>query len=109
VDGRHIPFLQEDEKDRAAVQQMDASAINTLVTAGYDPPSVVDAVTSGDLTRLVHSGLYSVQLQPAGAEDTDQVEDARAALIATGVKRPTQAQIADELGISERTLRRWQA
>jgi len=25
---------------------------------------VVDAVTSGDLTRLSHTGLFSVQLQP---------------------------------------------
>jgi phage portal protein BeeE len=68
VDGRDIPFLQEDEKDRATIQQMDAAAINTLVTAGYDPVSVVDAVTAGDLVRLKHSGLYSVQLQPPGSK-----------------------------------------
>ena len=107
VDGKDIPFLQEDEKDRAEIQQLDSSAISTLVTAGYDPVSVVDAVTSGDLTRLDHSGLYSVQLRPPGPEQSDVIEDARAALIASGVKRPTQAQVAEELGISERTLRRW--
>ena len=108
VDGRRIPFLQEDEKDRAEIQQMDAHAINSLITAGYDPVSVVDAVTSGDLKRLQHSGLYSVQLQAPGADQTpgDQVDAARASLVAAGVLRPTQAQLAAELGISERTLRR---
>jgi hypothetical protein len=30
--------------------------------------SVVAAVTAGDLTRLKHSGLFSVQLQPAGTK-----------------------------------------
>jgi phage portal protein BeeE len=120
VDGRRIPLLQEDEKDRAEIQQMDAGAINTLVTSGYTPESVVDAVTSGDLTRLQHSGMYSVQLQPAGAgqePDTDDTEEpagraavaqARDALVAAGVSRPTIAQLADRLGVSDRTVRRWQ-
>jgi len=109
VDSRRIPFLQEDEADRANIQQLDASAISTLVTAGYAPESVVDAVTSGDLNRLVHSGLYSVQLQKPGEDQGDDIEDARAKLIASGVKRPTQAQLAAELGVSERTIRRWSA
>ena len=110
VDGRRIPLLKEDEKAIAEIQQMDAGAINTLVTAGYDPVSVVDAVTSKDLSRLQHSGLYSVQLQAPGSEqEADQVEAARSALVAAGVERPTQAQLAAHLGISERTLRRWQS
>jgi hypothetical protein len=37
------------------------------VDAGFEADSVVQAVTAGDLTRLVHSGLFSVQLQPAGS------------------------------------------
>ncbi len=65
-DDRDIPFLQEDMKDEAEIQQMQAAAIRQLVDAGYTADSVVDAVTAGDLTRLVHSGLFSVQLQPAG-------------------------------------------
>lgn len=133
VDTRHIPFMQEDEKDRAEIQQLDASAINTLTTAGYTPDSVVDAVTSGDLSRLVHSGLYSVQLQPAGAGQpvpsaqppagralpmhlpAAGVDDraaligrARNALLARGI-RPTAAAMAEELGYSDRTVRRWKA
>jgi len=66
-DDRDIPALQEDIKDRAEVQQMQAAATKSLIDAGYEPASVVDAVTSGDLKRLQHTGLFSVQLQPAGA------------------------------------------
>lgn len=66
-DDRDIPFLQEDMKDEAEIQQMQAAAIRTLVDAGFDATTCVDAVTAGDLQRLVHSGLFSVQLQPAGA------------------------------------------
>lgn len=119
VDSSNIPFLQEDEKDRAEIQQMDAAAINQLVTAGYDPSSVVDAITAGDLNRLVHSGLYSVQLQPAGAEAplTEQqqepmqtgralVEQAEQRLLEQGT-RPTVAAIAEMLDVSDRTVQRW--
>ena len=44
-----------------------AATIHTFVAAGYEPDSVIEAVTSGDLSKLQHSGLYSVQLQPAGS------------------------------------------
>jgi len=66
-DDRDIPFLQEDEKDAAEILKVHASTINTLIIAGYEPDSVVDGVIAGDLSRLVHSGLVSVQLQPPGA------------------------------------------
>jgi hypothetical protein len=65
-DDRDIPFLQEDRKDAAEVQQMQSVAIKTLVDAGYDTQSVIDAITSGDLSRLQHTGLVSVQLQEPG-------------------------------------------
>ena len=65
-DDRDIPFLQEDMKDAAGVMQEQSVAIKTLVDAGYDTQSVVDAITSGDLTRLQHTGLVSVQLQEPG-------------------------------------------
>lgn len=66
-DDRDIPFLQEDMKDEAEIQQIQASAIRQLVDAGFTADSVVAAVTAGELTRLEHSGLFSVQLQPAGS------------------------------------------
>jgi len=65
-DDRDIPFLQEDLKDRAEVQQTQSVAIKSLVDAGFRPDSVVSAITSDDMSRLVHTGLYSVQLQEPG-------------------------------------------
>ena len=69
-DDRDIPFLQEDLKDEAEIQQTQANAIRTLTDAGFTADSAVLAVTSGDLTLLVHSGLFSVQLQPPGSQQT---------------------------------------
>jgi len=63
-DGRDIPFLREDRKDAAEIQQVKASSIRQLVDAGYKPDSAVKAVEGENMSLLVHSGLYSVQLQP---------------------------------------------
>lgn len=63
-DARDIAFLQEDAKDDAVIKQTQAATIRSLIDAGYKPDSVVDAVQSGDFSQLVHTGLYSVQLQP---------------------------------------------
>lgn len=67
-DASGVPFLREDEKDAAEIQQLQAQTIRTLVDGGYDPDSVILAVNSGDWRLLKHSGLYSVQLQPANAQ-----------------------------------------
>jgi hypothetical protein len=66
-DDRDIPFLMADIQDNAAVQSTKSAAIRQLVDAGFDPESVVDAIEQNDFTLLTHSGLYSVQLQPAGS------------------------------------------
>lgn len=70
-DTRDVAFLQEDQKDEAEIQSSHAETIRRLVDAGFEPDAVVAAVTSGDLRSLQgkHSGLYSVQLQPAGSND----------------------------------------
>jgi hypothetical protein len=65
-DTRDVPFLREDQKDAAEIQQVKAQTIRTLIDAGFDPDSVVKAVDADDRSLLVHSGLYSVQLQPPG-------------------------------------------
>ena len=65
-DASDVPFLREDEKDAADIQKTRAETINTLITAGYQPDSVIKAVESGDLRLLKHSGLTSVQLLPPG-------------------------------------------
>lgn len=65
-DDRDIAFLREDEKDKAEIQQVTAATVSTLVTAGFEPESVLHAIGNDDLSLLVHSGLYSVQLQKPG-------------------------------------------
>jgi phage portal protein BeeE len=66
-DDRDVPALADDGKARAEILNANVSTIHTLVSAGYDPDSAIEAVTSGDLSKLQHTGLYSVQLQPAGS------------------------------------------
>ena len=66
IDHRDIPFLREDKADVAKIQQSQASAISTLVLAGYDPVSVVAAIQGDNLSLLKHTGLTSVQLLPPG-------------------------------------------
>jgi hypothetical protein len=65
-DTRDIPYLQEEEKDAVEIRQTEAATMGQLINAGFEPDTVIDAVTSGDLSRLVHSGLVSVQLQAPG-------------------------------------------
>ena len=67
-DASDVPFLREDEGDAANIASVKASTVNTYITAGYEPDSVIAAVNANDLRLLKHSGLMSVQLQPPGAE-----------------------------------------
>jgi hypothetical protein len=86
-DATDVPFLREDEKDAAAIQGQRAQTIRQLVDAGYSPESVVAAVEANDFRLLVHSGLYSVQLQPPGtgqAPVTVRGEQVVAQLVARG-------------------------
>lgn len=66
-DARDVAFLRDDENDLAEIQSKRAATIRTLTDAGFTPKSVVDAVDSEDMTLLVHSGMYSVQLQLPGS------------------------------------------
>jgi phage portal protein BeeE len=61
-----VPFFREDRQDAATIRSTQATTIKQLIDAGYEPDSVVTAIEEEDFTLLVHSGLYSVQLQPAG-------------------------------------------
>lgn len=69
-DARQIPFLRDDAKDAASIQQMQAGTISSLVNAGYTHESVVAALINNDWRLLIHSGLYSVQLIPPGPGQT---------------------------------------
>lgn len=67
-DAYDIPFLREDKGDEATIRSTDAGTIRQLVDAGYKPESVVAAVQAGDWSLLVHTDLFSVQLQPPGSQ-----------------------------------------
>lgn len=67
-----VMFLQEDRKDEADIKQANAVTMRQLVESGYAPDTVTEAVVTGDFTKLRHSGLYSVQLQEAGATPTQE-------------------------------------
>lgn len=67
-DATDVPFLREDEKDAADIQQVRAATIASLIASGFTPESAVAAVESNDYSLLVHTGLTSVQLQKPGQE-----------------------------------------
>jgi hypothetical protein len=69
-DDRDIPFLQEDLKDAAEIQQMEAATIASYVREGFTPESAIAAVQNHDNGLLVHTGLVSVQLQTPGGQLT---------------------------------------
>lgn len=67
-DARDVPFLREDEKDGAEIQATRAQTMRTWIDSGFTPDSAREALISGDESLLVHSGLYSVQLQAPGTQ-----------------------------------------
>jgi phage portal protein BeeE len=69
-DATDIPFLREDERDAADIKQVRAATLSSYISAGYTPDSSVKALMSGDERLLVHTGLYSVQLQEPGSAHT---------------------------------------
>ena len=66
-DDRDISFLQEDRKDAADIQFLQAQTIRQLVDAQYTPESAVAAVVNEDMSLLVHTGIPTVQGQQAAA------------------------------------------
>lgn len=71
-DARDVSFLREDAIEEAAIFQANADAISTLWSAGFEADSVVEAVRTGDLKKLVHSGAESVQTQSEKGEGLAQ-------------------------------------
>lgn len=77
-DDRDIAFLQDDSKDTAEIQRAQSRTMSALTREGWEPDSVVDAVVNNDMSRLVHTGLTSVQLHPPGENapgDDDEGDD----------------------------------
>lgn len=72
-DESRVSFLKEDVKDAATVLNLQAAAIRTLWDGGGEPDSVVNGVTTGDLSRI-RQKYITVQVQPsAAAEESDPV------------------------------------
>ncbi|HEY5985851.1 MAG TPA: hypothetical protein VIV12_05615, partial [Streptosporangiaceae bacterium] len=74
-----MPILREDAKDAAEIEQIKAATIRQLVDGGFDPGSVVSAVTGQNMNLLKHTNLVSVQLVPPGGptDMTEAVKQAR--------------------------------
>lgn len=87
-DTADMPVLREDAKDAAEIEQVKANTITALVKDGFSPESAIAAVTTQDMTQLVHTGLVSVQLQPPRTElqkaQTIQLEALAAELLVRG-------------------------
>lgn len=67
-DDRMVAALRQDKQAEAEILNTQAAAIRQLIDGGFDPDSVVEAITANELERLKHSGNLSVQLQPADPE-----------------------------------------
>lgn len=70
-----IPALRTDRREQADIDARHAQAIRTYVDAGFEPKSVIAAITSGDLNLLEHTGKLSVQLQPVDLNDEPKDKD----------------------------------
>ncbi|MGH6691837.1 MAG: phage portal protein, partial [Gammaproteobacteria bacterium] len=72
-DERDVAFLRDDQRDIAEIQEKQAGALRSLTDAGFDPDASVRFLLADDLSALLgqHSGLFSVQLQPPGAAESD--------------------------------------
>ncbi len=72
-DTRDVEFLKDDTKDAAEIFSANAKTIRTFTDAGFTAESAVAATISGDMSKLEHSGLFSVQLQRPGSTFTPTV------------------------------------
>src|SRR5215471_18307448 len=73
-DEADIAALQEDTQDRAMEMREKSQAAFQLVSAGYDPDTIVQAVAANDFTLLKHTGMTSVQLQVPGQQPPDAAD-----------------------------------
>jgi hypothetical protein len=85
-DASNVPFLREDEKDAADIAFRQSQTIRNYLDSGFTWESSVDAVENNDRRLLVHTGLFSVQLQKPGTSESVIVRDREsiAALIRQG-------------------------
>src|SRR5690606_42053125 len=71
-DTSDVPFLRQDEKDAAEIEQLRAATIRQLIDGGFTPESAIRAVVTEDMSALQHTGMLSVQLRPPGTGDANE-------------------------------------
>lgn len=73
--------------------KLEADAIGSYVRAGFLPPSAIEAVMTGDLTRLVHTGLLPItvkdEAQVEGSGVTGEITETVAPTPPPPAERPT--------------------
>lgn len=76
-DTSSVPSLREDAIDAATILSTKSKVIRDLGDGGWDPDSVIDAVTSENLGLLkgTHTGRLSVQLQAPGTNEGTPVPE----------------------------------
>lgn len=76
-DTSSVPSLREDAIDAATILSTKSKVIRDLGDGGWDPDSVIDAVTSENLGLLkgTHTGRLSVQLQAPGTSEGTPVPE----------------------------------
>ncbi len=57
-----VAALRQDEGEQATIESTKAATVRSYIDSGFEPQSAVDAVRTGDMTKLVHTGKVSVQL-----------------------------------------------
>lgn len=69
-DDSQVSFFQEDVKDEAEIMSRKALTLESLIRSGFKPDVAAKAVHTDDFSILIggHTGLFSVQLQPPGAD-----------------------------------------
>lgn len=65
-DAAGIAALRQGEKERAETFKQKAFTATELIRGGYDPATVAQAVESGDLSLLQHTGAIPTALYPEG-------------------------------------------
>lgn len=76
-----IPALRDAEESRQKGHAQLSIAAQNLVSSGYEPDTVIQALVSGDMTLLKHTGLVSVQLMAPGGNGADPTTAESAAVV----------------------------
>jgi HK97 family phage portal protein len=73
LDASSVAALRQGEKDRAETFRISAVTANVLITSGFEPDTVAEAVALGDLSVLKHTGSVPTTLyDPEQTTPTDK-------------------------------------